>query len=203
MTCRCGAEFCMLCGKPWRDAECERNCPLFPIPIEAGDNGGPAADNAHRRGGWVVLDPHAAHEVFRHQGDNDNGFYRPREDGPYPPAGQAVHVRSLRDSVLWLLDSGWLGRPLHEVPEELQDIAQQVHDADPVHVVELTRWAEGEVWRDRDPMGYRAEMEHRALHGHNREAGVAHVPLAIPEEDADLYWSRRRNRRARLRMEQV
>ncbi|KAF2665662.1 hypothetical protein BT63DRAFT_428614 [Microthyrium microscopicum] len=32
MTCRCGAQFCMLCGRKWRDPLCQVECPLFSVP---------------------------------------------------------------------------------------------------------------------------------------------------------------------------
>jgi hypothetical protein len=222
MTCRCGAEFCMLCGKPWRDPECERNCPLFPVPNEDGDD---AVVEALDWPGYAQ-------------------FYPPQPDA------NPHDIEELDDAVLILLDHGWLEMPFHQIPQELRVYAERLDNAEPRLVVQRVMLARqqrrlqghvGDIYINAHEAVYDEELEEHlqddelqnfefanqirrlqnveledededpdegqfeldfALDGAS-DWGGALVPPADPEHNAAHNGNRRRNRRARLRAWQI
>jgi hypothetical protein len=75
MTCKCGAQFCMLCGKKWRDPVCRTECELI-----TGRTGNPVPefDPAMVRGDFV--EDAAFEQMFAQQNDFGEGpanLYQP------------------------------------------------------------------------------------------------------------------------------
>jgi IBR domain, a half RING-finger domain len=79
MTCKCGAQFCMLCGKKWRDPVCRTECELISDRL---GNPVPNFDPAMVRGDYV--EDAALHQMFPFL----NGFGGPAN--PRPPRARQL-----------------------------------------------------------------------------------------------------------------